>query len=157
MSLTLSSQPGFTDIADGTFDAGNPVTAATAKSLNANPKFAAVRNEQFWGFYKHGETVQLPVSPADGYEYSRAELRYTWSVYWTGAASGALNGVQYVAGAPPTRGSTSGGGQLLQMGFHVHQDTGVVSCNVSYYATGGAQTDTNDGILMVMVHAQRDR
>lgn len=151
MSLTLSAQPGFTDLADSVFDNGNTISAADLKSLNADAKFAAVRNEQFWGFYRNGETVATPVSPADGYVYSRAELVYTWSVYWTGAATGALNGTQ----STPGRGATSGGGTLLQMGFEVDQATGAVSCNVSYF--DGHQHDTNDGILMVMVHAQRDR
>lgn len=152
MSLELSTEPGFTEIVDSTFNAGNPVTDVTAKALNANAAFAAVRTEEFWGFYKHGETVQLPVSPADGYEYERAELRYVWSVYWTGAAPGsALNGTQSV----PSRGATGGQGTLLQMGFYVDQATGAVSCDVAYYKT--AQSDTHDGILVVTTIAKRDR
>src|SRR5581483_2745933 len=153
MPLTLSSQPGFTEIADTQFDAGNPVTAANMKAINSDVKYAAVRSEEFWGFYKHGETVQLPTSPADGYAYSRQELYYTWMIYWTGAPPGsALNGTQTI----PSRGATSGAGQLLQMGFIVDQSTGVVTCDVSYYKDGGAQTDTHDGILLVVTHARRD-
>ena len=151
MSLTLSAQPGFTELVDSTFNTGNPVSAATNKSLNADVKFAAVRNEQFWGFYRNGETVALPVSPADGYEYSQSELVYSWSWYWTGSAPTALNGTQ----SPPTGGATSGSGTLLQMQSQVNQSTGLVSTVVSYYKT--AQQDTNDGILMVITHAQRDR
>jgi len=153
-TLTLTSQPGFSAVPDSAFDAGNPVTAANMKSLNAAAKFAAVRTEEFWGYYKHGETVALPVSPADGYAYAREELRYTWSVYWTGAAPGSV-----LAGAqtPPARGATGGSGQLLQMGFNVNQGTGLIACDVSYYRDGGAQTDTNDGILLVMVSAKRSR
>jgi hypothetical protein len=151
MSLTLSGQPGFTELADSTFDAGNALTASNMKSLNADAKFAAVRNEQFWGYYKDGETVVLPVSPADGYIYSNAELVFTWSVYWSGSATGALNGTQ----TTPSRGATGGGGTLLQSGYLVDQTTGVVACNASYFS--GAQHDTNDGILLVMTHAQRSR
>lgn len=151
MSLTLSAVPGFTDIADATYDAGSALSAAASKALNADAKFAAVRNEQFWGYYCHGETVGLPVSPADGYAYSRADLVYTWSIYWTGSAGGACNGTQ----TAPSRGATGGGGTLLQMGFDIDQATGAVACNVSYFS--GRQNDTNDGILLVMVHAQRDR
>jgi hypothetical protein len=150
-SLSLSAQPGFAEVPDAAFDAGGAASDTNLKALNAAAKFAAVRNEQFWGYYRHGEMVALPVSPADGYVYQREELRYSWSVYWTGAASGPLNGTQ----ALPSRGSTSGQGTLLQMGFHVDQATGAVSCNVSYYKTG--QQDTNDGILLVVVHAQRQR
>lgn len=152
MSLTLSAQPGFTDIADATFNTGAAITAANVKALNADAKFGAVRNEQFWGYYKHGETVALPTSPADGYVYSRAELFYTFTLFWTGAPPGtALNGTQ----TTPTRGSTSGGGTLLQMGFDVDNATGVVSCEVDYFS--GTQHNTSDGILKVTVHAQRDR
>ncbi len=154
MSLTLSSAPGFTEILDSAFDAGNPLTSANMKSLNDDAKFGAVRNEQFWGYYKNGETVILPVSPADGYQYSRSELIYSLQVYWTGAPpSSALAGTQVT----PSRGATSGGGQLLQMGFDVDNGTGAVTCSVSYYATGGAQTDTTDGILKVTTIAQRSR
>jgi hypothetical protein len=110
-----------------------------------------VRNEQFWGFYRNGETVELPTSPADGYNYSRSELLYSWSVYWTGSAPSALNGTQ----SAPVGGATSGGGEILQAKYYVDQTTGVVSTVTSYYNTG--QHDTNDGILMVIVHAQRNR
>lgn len=153
-TLTLSSQPGFAEVPDSAFDAGNAASAANLKALNAAAKFAAVRTEEFWGFYKHGETVQLPVSPADGYVYARDELRYTWSIYWTGAPpGGALNGTQ----GTPTRGSTSGGGHVLQMGFLVNQATGGVTCEVDYHVKDGAQTNTTDGILLVTVHAKRAR
>ncbi|HEX4311875.1 MAG TPA: hypothetical protein VHZ25_17730 [Acidobacteriaceae bacterium] len=151
MSLSLSAQPGFTDIADSTWDNGNAITAPNVKALNANAQFGAVRNEQFWGFYRDSETVATPVSPADGYAYSRAELRYTWSIFWTGSASGALNGTQ----ATPSRGARSGGGTLLEVGFNVDQATGGVACTVDYFS--GTQTNTHDGILMVTTHAQRDR
>lgn len=154
MTLVLTSQPGFSEVPETSFDAGNPVTAANMKALNAATRFAAVRTEEFWGYYGHGETVQLPISPADGYAYERAELRYTWSVYWTGAPPGAaLNGTQ----GAPSRGATSGAGQMLQMGFSVDQAMGVVACDVSYYKDGWQQTDTHDGILTVMVHAKRQR
>jgi hypothetical protein len=151
MSLTLSAQPGFTEIAEASFNAGATLSATVMKALNADAKFAAVRNEQFWGYYCHGETVQLPVSPADGYEYSREELVYTWSIYWTGSATAACNGTQ----TPPTLGSTTGGGTILQQGFNIDQATGEVSCRVDYY--NGGTNVTTDGILLVMVHAQRDR
>jgi len=151
VSLTLSEIPGFTDIADSVFNAGSALSSASVKALNADAKFGAVRNEQFWGYYRHGDTVELPVSAADGYEYSRDELVYSWSVWWTGSAPTACAGTQ----TAPTRGATGGSGTLLQMGFDVDQATGEVTCNVSYFS--GSQNDTNDGILVVTVHAQRDR
>jgi len=152
MSLTLSTVPGFTEIPDTSFNAGATASDSDLKALNADAKFAAVRNEQFWGYYKHGETGALPVSPVDGYVYARSELVCTWSVYWSGAPpAGALNGTH----TSPARGATSAGGTLLQMGFEVVQATGAVTCAVSYYS--GSQHDTNDGILLVVTHAQRLR
>lgn len=151
-SLTLGSQPGFTEVPDSAFDAGQPATAANMKALNAAAKFAAVRTETFFGFYAHGETVVLPVSPADGYAYAREELRYTWSVYWSGAPpSEPLNGTE----TPPSRGATSGDGTLLQFGYKVDQTTGLVDCFASYWKN--SQMDTTDGILMVETVATRQR
>lgn len=150
MSLSLGSQPGFTELPDATFDAGNPVTSAALKSLNADAKFGVVRNEQFWGYYCNGETVALPVSPVDGYQYSRAELLYSWSVAWTGSAPSACNGVHVLS-----TGATTGQGEILEMGFGVDQSTGLVSTNVHYFKS--SQINTHDGIVMVIVHAQRAR
>jgi len=151
MSLTLGTQPGFTEIADTSFDAGNPLTDTIMTQLNEAAKFGVVRNEQFFGYYANGETVVLPVSPADGYAYERSELLYSWGWYWTGAATGPCAGTM----TPPPRGATSGQGNLLQMGANVDQTTGLVSTVVSYFKT--AEQDTNDGILLVVTQAMRNR
>ena len=151
MSLTLGTQPGFVEIADTSFAAGNAASSAVMTELNDDAKFAAVRNEQFYGYYRNGETVALPVSPADGYAYSQSELRYSHSWYWTGSATGPCNGTQ----TPPPRGAATGPGQVLQLGADVNQANGLVSTVVSYYKT--AESDTNDGILLVITHAQRSR
>jgi len=151
MSLTLMAQPGFTELPDATFNTGAALSSASMKALNADAKFGAVRNEQFWGFYRNGETVVLPVSPADGYVYSLSELVFSWSWYWTGSAPTALNGTQ----SAPVGGATSGQGTVLQMSANVNQATGLVTTGVSYFKA--AEADTNDGILMVLTHAQRSR
>jgi hypothetical protein len=151
MSLTLGTQPGFTEVGDSIFNVGNPVSDSALKALNAAAKFAVVRNEQFFGYYKDGETVALPTSPADGYAYQRSELRYSWSRYWSGSAGSACAGTQ----TPPTRGVTTGQGMLVQFGDSIDQATGLVGCVTSYYKT--SQTDTSDGILLVITHAQRSR
>jgi hypothetical protein len=151
MSLTLGSQPGFTELLASVFDAGNPVSDSVLKALLSALNFAVVRNEQFYGYYKDGETVELPASPADGYQYQRSELRYSWARYWSGSAGSACAGIQ----TPPTRGVTTGQGTLLQFGDNVDQATGLVSCTTSYYKT--SETDTSDGILLVITHAQRSR
>lgn len=152
MSLSLGTQPGFTAIPDTDFDAGNPITDSLLKQMSDNAQFAAVRNEQFYGYYANGETVVLPVSLADGYEYSREELLYAAVVYWSGSATGPCEGTM----TPPPKGATSGAGTLLQFGYNVDPATGVVSCQASYW-NGSNQKDTNDGILCVITHAQRSR
>ena len=154
MTLVLTSQPGFAEVPDSALDAGQPLTAANIKAINKNAAFGAVRDEDFRGFYKHGETVTLPVSPADGYEYAREELRYAFDIFWTGMPPGSeLNGTQQV----PSRGVTGGPGCLLEFGFFIDQATGAITCDVHYYQPGGAQTDTHDGILLVTTHAKRQR
>jgi hypothetical protein len=149
--LTLGVQPGFTDLDASTFNAGNTASETTLKALNADAQFAAVRNEQFWGYYRNGETVALPVSPADGYVYSRSECLYSWSIYSTGNAGADLAGTH----TPPAPGSTTGAGDMLQLTAQVDQSSGVIAMGVAYYSS--SQTNTTNGILMVITHAQRMR
>lgn len=152
MSLTLVAQPGFTELPDADFDAGSTASDTNMKALNAGAKFGVVRNEQFWGFYRSGEQVVLPVSPADGYQYSRSELVYTWSVFATQPATAALDGTQ----STPTAGANSGAGTILLAQYQVNQSSGDVTC-VTWYFNGSTTATTADGILMVMCHAQRQR
>jgi hypothetical protein len=151
MSLTLSAQPGFTEIADATFNVGNPVTDSAMKSLNESAKFAVVRNEQFYGYYRSRETVVLPVSPSDGYAYSRAECLYTWSWYSTTSAPSPCQGMM----TAPIAGPTTGSGTVLSAAAYVDQATGNVTCQVAYWKS--SQQNTADGILLVVTHAQRQR
>lgn len=151
--LTLEEQPGFAEIPEAELAGGLPLTSGVLKMLNSAVKFAAVRTEYFYGYYGDGETVVLPESPVDGYQYAREELRYIWSVYWTGSPVGQLAGTLF----PPLTGATSGEGQVLQMGFSVDQPTGLVHTVVSYYQDGKQQQDTADGILLVHTIAKRAR
>lgn len=154
MTIVVAASPGFSDVPDSAFDAAQPVTSADLKAVSENAKFGALRNEQFWGFYKHGEIVNLPVSPIDGYQYSREELLYTWSVYGTQAPpAGALQGTQVL----PIMQHNGGAGEMLYTLARVDQATGTVTSVVAYYVQGGSETDVNDGVLMVMTHAQRAR
>lgn len=150
-SLTLPSAPGFTVLPAANFDAGTTASDTDMKALNADAQFAAVRNEQFWGYVRNGETIALPVSPADGYVYSRSELLYTWSWYSTGGAPADLA----MTHTSPAPGGSTGDGTILQMTANVDQTSGVVSCGVAYFKT--SQTNTTNGILMVIIHAQRMR
>ncbi|MDE2097877.1 MAG: hypothetical protein KGL39_11560 [Patescibacteria group bacterium] len=152
--LTLESEPGFTEVLDAVLATGMPVTSAVLKALNSAIKFAAVRTEVFFGYYVLGQTVAIPTSLIDGYNYSREECRYVWSVYWTAAP-----GPGFVEGTltEPPLGATSAPGQLLQFGYNIDQATGVISGQTSYYTTNKQQVDTSDGMLMVHTIAKRLR
>lgn len=155
-SLTFNFGPyGIAEIDPSTLSAGNPVTAATIQSILAAAQGAWARNEQFFGWYSNGDTVLLPTSPIDGYVYSRSELTYAVAGFATPPP-----GVGFTAGqaALPTMGARGGAGQLLSLeGWFVDQTTGVVSLSTHYFATGGSETPTTDGILYVITHAQRNR
>jgi hypothetical protein len=75
--LTFSSIPGFFDLADSAIVGGQPLTDDAISKISHNAKFAAVRTETFYlGFFQNGDVLPTPVSPVDGYVYSRAESLY---------------------------------------------------------------------------------
>src|SRR5207253_708009 len=75
--LTFNSIPGFFDISDSVLAGGQPLTDDTMLKISHNAKFAAVRTELlFMGFFQPGDAVPTPVSPVDGYAYSRAECLF---------------------------------------------------------------------------------
>lgn len=166
MNLTLIQQPAaFAQIANSALNTGATLTAAILQALNENTKFAAVRNEEFYGQYTNGQTVVLPVSPIDGYAYARNELSYLCTPYWTGKLLpdlyGGSFGLPYDLGIdsdggpiPSSKGYASGPGNLARLQFTVNQSTGVVLTTVTYSGGGGA---TTDGIVMVMTLARRLR
>ena len=163
MNLTLTQQPAaFSQIAASSFNTGATLTAALLTRLNENIKFAAARTEEFYGYYINGQTVWLPVSPLDGYQYSRSELSYYGEVYWTakylpemvGTEDGVWDiGMDTDGGPMPTsRGFASGPGQITRCQLTVNQATGLVSTAVTY---GGSAT--GDGVLRVTTIARRMR
>ena len=75
--LTFASIPGFFDLADTAIAAGQPLTDDSISKISHNAKFGVVRAEQLYmGFYTNGNVVPTPVSPVDGYAYSRNEVIY---------------------------------------------------------------------------------
>jgi len=154
--LTFASQPGATDLADSTFNQDQPITDVAMQQLNQNAKFAAVRPETFYGWYKNGEVVQLPVSRVDHYAYSRSELEYEVAAWCSRAPTGETNGA---ATKPARAAGNSGAGNLYWMDFWVEEkneaNPGTVHCFVSYYVEGGAETITNDGFVKVRTIATR--
>lgn len=151
--LTLQAMPGFSEILAAALGYGLPLTSAVLKALNGAVKFAAVRTEYFYGYYCDGDTVGLPTSFIDGYQYAREELRYIWSLYYSGAAAQACGGTLW----PPATGTSGAPGQFLGGGYYIDQGTGTVSCVATYYKDSAQQTDERDGILMVHTIARRMR
>ena len=171
MNLTLTTQPSFTQVAQSALTTGTALAAASIQGISGDAEYAAVRTEEFYGFYSNGTTVALPVSPADGYQYSRAELNYESALYWSGGttygtwnATGGNRGsgaavVVSGATAPPFQGATSASGQVIAISYSVNQATGAVTTSVTYAKDGtlATQTVTTDGILFVTTIARRQR
>jgi len=154
--LTMSSIPGFFDLADTAIAGDKPLTDDVMLKISHNAKFAAVRPETFYGWYKNAETVVLPTSPVDGYVYKREELGYEVAAWCTRLPVGATGGTTT---KPSASGGNSGAGNLYWCEFWVEEkneaNPGKVHCVVSYYVQGGAETVTNDGFVKVRVIACR--
>jgi hypothetical protein len=156
--LTWATVPGAVDLPDANLAADQPVTDYTLTKISNNAKFAAVRPETFYGWYRSGESVVLPTSAVDGYHYTRAELEYEIAASSTRApASGAAtNGATT---KPGIASGNSGAGNLYWTDFWVEEKNeaspGLVHCFVSYYVQGGAETITNDGFVKVRTIATR--
>jgi hypothetical protein len=151
--LTWAQINGFFDLADAVLDPDQPVTDDLLKKINHNAKAAAVRCEIIYmGFYKHGNTVGTPTSPVDGYAYSRAEMSCSFEIYTTRAPASITPG----QATPPAQASSNGGaGTIYWTKFDINDSTGAVSCQVSYYVQGGAETVTNDGCIKVYALCMR--
>jgi hypothetical protein len=80
MTLVLTSIPGFTDLPDSVLVENNPAYSVHVAEISQNAAFGMVRQEVFVAPYVDGDTVILPTSPIDGYNYSREELCYLWTV-----------------------------------------------------------------------------
>lgn len=78
----------FTELDQFTFFPGQPLRASTLEVLNKNILEATLSPEIFPPVvYHNGDIVPLPISPVDGYHYSREELTYLWNWNNTGPES----------------------------------------------------------------------
>ncbi len=150
--LILKSIPGLIDLPNSQLAAGSPVTDDKIVKINENVKGAVVRKETiFMGYYKDGDTVPTPVSPVDGYIYSRSELQYDYTLYTTRAPD-----ANFVSGQAEAPGQASSQIANLYWQYHdIDDSTGKVSSLTSYYKPNGAETITHDGILKVSCFCQR--
>jgi len=150
--LTLSLIPGFFDIADSVLMGGNPLTDDAILKISHNAKFATVRTEVlFMGFFQPGDTVPAPVSPVDGYAYSRAECLFL-PIFASSRSpvAGFLSGQKTF---PVLSSVDPGQGNLIVVPFQldINDATGVVTCQ-TYWSQSGAE---NQGLIKVYCVAVR--
>jgi hypothetical protein len=144
--LTMSSVPGFFDLADSAIAGGQPLTDDSLLKISHNAKFAAVRCEVIYmGFYTSGSTVPAPVSPVDGYAYQRSECLFI-PIF----ASSRQPAAGFVPGQttfPTLANNDLGTGSLLIVPYQldINDTTGLVTCKV-YFSGNAAQ---NQGTVKV--------
>jgi hypothetical protein len=155
--LIISTIPGFVDLPDATIAADQPLTDYSVTKISNNAKFAALRPETFYGWYKNGESVLIPTSAVDGYLYARSELEYEVAAWCSrspdpaSATAGALT--------KPARASVNdGSGTLFLMDFWVEEkneaNPGLMHCEVHYW-NSGTEVITNGGFVKVRTIATR--
>jgi hypothetical protein len=143
-TLILTHEPGFSDLADSNLAAGQQARGLDLIKISENGAFGMCRMEFFYGEYSNGQTVDLPVSPIDGYEYQRDELTYIWNVRST---------------VNPSSGWASGQEAIWIANWYVQQSTGVVFTEewYSWVHADHPPIQSSDGILGVYTVAQRQQ
>jgi hypothetical protein len=163
----MSGTAGFIDIPDSSLAAHEIVDDEILVKIAENANFGIVRCEViFMGFYKNGDTIPVPISVVDGYQYSRDEIVYNWWLYTTRAPSERF--VSGQAGAPGTgiewfwgieigsELSQEQPGSLYNYVADIDDSTGIVSIMVSYFDQGSvAEQHRNDGVVKVFAICQR--
>lgn len=142
MPLTLTEPPGFADLQNSSLLHDTPALGIYLAKISQNAAFGMVRPEVFAGLYKHGETVIIPTSAVDGYQYSLSECTFVWGIQST------LN---------QTSGWITGPDSLWYAAWDVDQATGNVEC-IEYYRRSGDNdqaAQSNDGLLQVWTICQR--
>ncbi|MDE3180393.1 MAG: hypothetical protein KGM47_12130 [Acidobacteriota bacterium] len=150
--LTFSAIPGFFDLADSAIAGNQPLTDDSLQKISHNAKFAAVRCEIiFMGFYTSGNTVPPPVSPVDGYVYSRGECMFI--PIFASSREPAAGFIPGQAQFPVLANTDLGTGALVMVPYQldVNDATGVITCEV-YFGGNGPQ---NQGTVKVYAICQR--
>jgi hypothetical protein len=139
--LILNTQPGFSDQPDSALAAGKFALGLQMAKISGNAALGMVRLEFFQGVYTNGQTVNLPVSTVDGYQYQRNELTYIWAIY---------------SSANPSTGWITGPMSLWFCGWKVDQLLGLVTCD-EWYRNAAQSADSQDGFLQVFTVGQRQQ
>jgi len=144
MPLTLNSIAGFADLQNVVLQAEQPALGLHVAAIAGNAQFGMTRLEFFQGKYHNGDTVILPTSPIDRYNYSRDELLYLWTINNS---------------ANPATHWLSGPDCLWYGNWKVDQTSGAVSCEEWYRKSSVHNPDpavSQDGVLFVTTVAQRE-
>jgi len=141
MAFSLDMPGGWCDIPASAWAAGNVGVEDLLVALNSMVRFAATCDEYIAAApQRSGNSVALPASPDDGYNYSRSEALYAFAVQ---------------ASPNPDTGKNSAGGNVLFFHDFIAQDTGLVTSVVNYYVQGGQESSSNDGLLCVLLILRR--
>lgn len=151
-SLAIAVIPTFYDLSDSVLVSGEPLVDVALKDLSHNAQYAAVRPEIIaMGFFANGATVPLPVSPVDGYTYSRSEVQYVAMDTTTRApGAGFANG----QATPPVAFHTQPSALYYHL-FDVDDTSGYVSTTTSYW-DGKTEVPSGDGCVKVYALCQRN-
>lgn len=143
-NLFISTPPVYSDIANANFYTDAPLKTSILKQLNQNAKAACVDTEFIYmGEFVNGQTVGIPVSPIDGYQYSRAELIYAKSWKWTTV------GTSYTQPAP--RDTYTWINRLVS----TIDQNGLIAVSVQYMQHEDNAIDTTNGRIAVWAVCQR--
>lgn len=155
--LLFSTIPGFFDLPDAAIAADQPLTDYSITKISNNAKFASVRPETFYGWYKNGEVVQAPASNVDGYVYARAELEYEVAA-WCSRSPDSGSPTAGALSKPARANVNDAGGTLFLMDFWVEEkneaNPGLVHCEVHYWDSG-TEIITSGGFVKVRTIATR--
>ncbi len=140
--LQLAQVPGFLPQPSSALVAGVGINGLTLSRIQMNADFAATRMEVFYSEIEDGDSLALPQSLTDGYQYSASEIIPYWEYRST---------VKDITGIPLADGG------LLILNSWIDPYSLSVANAVEYMVQGGKTTPTTDGKLACWAIGQRGR